>query len=120
MELYNADIPHIVIENPIGIMSTEFRKADQIIQPWQFGDEAQKSTCLWIKNLPQLEHTDVVGKGEFVEWIDKRTGKTKRQAKWYLDALSKSPTERAKIRNTTFPGIAKAIAEQYSNYILNK
>jgi hypothetical protein len=120
MELYNADIPHIVIENPIGIMSTEFRKADQIIQPWQFGDEAQKSTCLWLKNLPQLEHTDVVGKGEFVEWVDKRTGKTKRQAKWYLDALSKSPTERAKIRNTTFPGIAKAIAEQYSNYILNK
>ena len=120
MDLYNSHIPHIAVENPIGIMSSQFRKADQIIQPWQFGDEAQKSTCLWLKNLPQLEHTDVVSKGEFVEWVDKRTGKTKRQAKWYLDALSKSPTERAKIRNTTFHGIAKAIAEQYSNFILNK
>lgn len=120
MDLYNADIPHIAVENPIGIMSTEFRKADQIIQPWQFGDKAQKSTCLWLKNLPLLEHTDVVEKGEFVEWIDKKTGKKKRQAKWYADALSKSPTERAKIRNTTFPGIASAIASQWSEYVLNQ
>jgi hypothetical protein len=120
MELYNAPIPHIAVENPIGVMSTEFRKADQIIQPWQFGDKAQKSTCLWLKDLPLLEHTDVVEKGEFIEWVDKKTGKTKRQAKWYADALSKSPTERAKIRNTTFPGIAKAIANQWSNYVLEQ
>ena len=120
MELYNAPIPHIAVENPIGVMSTEFRKADQIIQPWQFGDKAQKSTCLWLKDLPLLEHTDVVEKGEFIYWVDKKTGKTKRQAKWYADALSKSPTERAKIRNTTFPGIAKAIANQWSNYVLQK
>lgn len=121
MKLYNAPIPHVAVENPIGIMSKEFRKADQIIQPWQFGDPFQKSTCLWLRDLPILEHTNVVDKGEFVEWTDKKTGRKKRQAKWYMDALNgKSPEERQKIRNTTFPGIAKAIAEQYSNYILNK
>ena len=117
MELMNADIPHIAVENPIGIMSTHYRKPDQIIQPWQFGDPFQKSTCLWLKDLPKLAPTNIVSKGEFVEWVDKKTGKTKRQAKWYADALSKSPKEREKIRNTTFPGIARAVAEQYSNYV---
>jgi hypothetical protein len=121
MELYNAPIPHIAVENPIGIMSTQFRKADQIIQPWQFGDPFQKSTCLWLKNLPKLEHTNIVDKGEFIEWTCKKTGRTKRQPKWYADAFQKisDPIERQKIRNTTFPGIAKAIAKQYSDFVLN-
>lgn len=120
MELYNADIPHIAVENPIGIMSSVFRKPDQIIQPWQFGDPFQKSTCLWLKNLPKLEHTNVVDKGEFFEWTDKKTGKTKRQATWYMDALKgKTPEERQKIRNRTFKGIAEAIANQYSKYLTN-
>lgn len=121
MELYNAPIPHIAVENPIGIMSSQFRKADQIIQPWQFGDPFQKSTCLWLKNLPKLEHTNVVDKGEFMEWTCKKTGRIKRQPKWYADAFQKTkdPVERQKIRNTTFPGIAKAIAEQFSNYVLD-
>lgn len=120
MELYNAPIPHIAVENPIGIMSSQFRKADQIIQPWQFGDPFQKSTCLWLKNLPKLEHTDVVDKGEFIEWSCKKTGRIKRQPKWYADAFQKTsdPIERQKIRNTTFPGIAKAVAEQFSTYVL--
>ena len=121
MELYNADIPHIAVENPIGIMSSVFRKPDQIIQPWQFGDPFQKSTCLWLKNLPKLEHTKIVEKGEFIEWTCKKTGRTKRQPKWYAEAFQKTsdPVERQKIRNTTFPGIAKAIAEQYSEFVLN-
>lgn len=120
--LINANIPHIAVENPIGIMSSIYRKPDQIIQPWQFGDPFQKSTCLWLKDLPKLEHTDVVSKGEFIEWECKKTGRIKRQPKWYADAFQKTsdPVQRQKIRNTTFPGIAKAIAEQYSNYILNK
>lgn len=119
MELYNAPIPHIAVENPIGIMSKEFRKPDQIIQPWQFGDPFQKSTCLWLRDLPLLRHTDVVDKGEFIEWTDKN-GKKKRQPKWYAEAFQKTsdPVERQKIRNTTFPGIAKAIAEQWSHYII--
>lgn len=120
MELMNANIPHICVENPIGVMSSLFRKPDQIIQPWQFGDPFQKSTCLWLKNLPQLQHTNVVDKGEFFEWTDKKTGKVKRQAQWYMDALNgKSAYERQKIRNKTFQGIADAIAEQYTNYIIN-
>ena len=81
-----------------------------------FGDEASKSTCLWLKNLPNLIPTNIVGKGEFVEWEDKN-GKKKRQAKWYLDALSKAKTaeERRTLRSKTFEGIAKAMAQQWGN-----
>ena len=65
MELINAPIQRIAVENPIGVMSSKYRKPDQIIQPWWFGDKAQKSTCLWLKNLPKLTPTDIVDKGEF-------------------------------------------------------
>lgn len=117
--LLNAPIPYIALENPVSVISTEIRKPDQIIQPYHFGDEASKKTCLWTKNLPQLEHTDVVGKGEMIEWIDKN-GKTKRQPKWYYDALStaKSPEERRTLRSKTFSGIARAMARQWSEYIV--
>ena len=71
MKFVNADCDKIAIENPIGIMSTKYRKPDQIIQPWQFGDKYSKSTCLWLKNLPLLVPTKIVEKGEFIEWIDK-------------------------------------------------
>ena len=94
-------------------MSKIYKKPDQIIQPWQFGDEAQKSTCLWLKNLPKLESTNVVGKGEFFEWKDGKTGKLKRQPKWFYEAFKKDPKERAKIRNKTFQGIADAMATQW-------
>ena len=70
-------IPKVAIENPIGIMSNIWRKPDQIIQPYMFGDEFSKSTCLWLKGLPLLTPTKMVGKGEFKEWIDKKTGKKK-------------------------------------------
>jgi len=111
MSLVNAPIDKIAIENPIGIMSTTYRKPNQIIQPWQFGHEASKSTCLWLKGLPLLKPTDIVDKGEFVTY---KSGK--RMTKWYADAASKPPKERAKIRNTTFQGIADAMAEQWGNY----
>lgn len=107
MALANAPIPKIVIENPVGIMSTEYRKPDQIIQPWQFGDEAQKTTCLWLKGVPPLEHTNVVGKGEFVQFTSKN-GKKTRMAKWYNDARGDG-----KKRSATFGGIARAMAEQW-------
>ena len=115
MKFVNADCDKIAIENPIGIMSTKYRKPDQIIQPWQFGDKYSKSTCLWLKNLPLLVPTKIVEKGEFIEWIDKN-GKKKRQAKWYYEALrnSKNAAERAKIRSKTFPGIANAMATQWT------
>lgn len=119
MKLIKSDIPKIAIENPIGIMSNKFRKPDQIIQPWQFGDKAQKSTCLWLKNLPKLTPTEIVEKGEFKEWIDKKTGKMKRQALWYFEALqeAKTPEQRRTLRSKTFPGIAKAMAEQWSKVL---
>ena len=84
-----------------------------------FGDKASKSTCLWLKNLNSLEPTDVVDKGEFKEWVDKKSGKTKRQAKWYFDALSKAktPEERRTLRSKTFQGMANAIAEQFWNQV---
>ena len=115
-KLMEVDIPRIAIENPVSVISSQIRKPDQIIQPWQFGDKAQKTTCLWLKNLPLLEHTKIVEKGEFIEWICKKTGKTKRQAKWYMDALkeAKTPQQRRTLRSKTFKGIAEAIANQWS------
>ena len=114
MEMINAPIPKIAVENPIGIMSTNYRKPDQIIQPWQFGDKAQKSTCLWLKGLPKLVSTDIVDKGEFIEFTSKK-GVKKRQPKWYFDALknAKTSAERSTLRSKTFQGIADAIASQW-------
>jgi hypothetical protein len=118
-KLMDAPINYIAVENPVSVISTQIRKPDQIIQPYQFGDEASKKTCLWTKNLPDLVHTELVGKGEMIEWIDKN-GKTKRQAKWYYDALSKAktPEERRTLRSKTFEGIAKAMADQWSSAII--
>lgn len=116
MQFVNAPIEKIAIENPIGIMSKIYRKPDQIIQPWQYGDKAQKSTCLWLKNLPQLQPTEIVEKGEFFEWICSKTGKKKKQPLWFYQALinSKTPEERRTLRSKTFPGIAKAMAQQWT------
>ena len=117
-QLMNAPIEHIAIENPISVISSHIRKPDQIVHPYMFGDKASKSTCLWLKNIPKLIPTDIVEKGEFVEWIGKN-GKKKRQAKWYLDALSKArtPGERRTLRSKTFQGMADAIADQWSRVL---
>ena len=117
MKLVNADIKHIAVENPIGIMNTRYRKPDQVVQPYYFGDEASKSTCLWLKNLPVLEKTKEVGTGE---WVELNSGK--RLPKWYSDALVKAKTaeERRNLRSKTFPGFAKALAEQWSEYVLRE
>ncbi len=114
--LMDVDIPKIAIENPISVISSHIRKPDQIIQPYWFGDSASKTTCLWLKNLPKLEPTNMVSKGEFKEWIDKKTGKTKRQALWYYEALQNSKTteERRTLRSKTFYGIANAMATQWT------
>jgi len=114
--LLDAPIPRIALENPVSVISSEIRKPDQIIQPYQYGDEASKKTCLWINNLPYLVPTKIVGEGEFVEWEDKN-GKKKRQAKWYLDALSRAKTaeERRTLRSKTFEGIANAMADQWGS-----
>jgi hypothetical protein len=118
MDLINAPIDKIAIENPIGIMSSKYRKPDQIIQPWQFGDKAQKSTCLWLKNLPKLKPTDIVEKGEFFDFISKK-GEKKRMPMWYYKALkeAKTPEQRRTLRSKTFQGIAIAMATQWTNTI---
>lgn len=120
MSLVNCDIKHIAIENPIGIMSGKYRKPDQIIQPWQFGDKAQKSTCLWLKNLPKLIPTDIVEKGEFFEFTSKK-GEKKRMPMWYYKALqdAKTPEQRRTLRSKTFQGIAQAMAKQWGDYLIN-
>ena len=116
-QLMDVDIDHICIENPISVISSFIREPDQIIQPWMFGDKAQKSTCLWLKNLNKLIPTDIVDKGEFFEWTDGKTGKKKKQPLWYYEALSKAktPAERRTLRSKTFPGIANAMATQWSD-----
>lgn len=116
-QLMDADIDRICIENPISVISSYIREPDQIIQPWMFGDKAQKSTCLWLKNLPKLLPTNIVEKGEFFEWIDGKTGKKKKQPMWYYQALldAKTPAERRTLRSKTFQGIADAMADQWSD-----
>ena len=115
MSFINAPVNKIAVENPIGIMSTKYRKPNQIIQPWQHGDKAQKSTCLWLKNLPNLKPTNIVEKGEFFEFTSKK-GIKKKMPMWYYQALqkAKTPAERSTLRSKTFPGIAKAMADQWT------
>lgn len=96
MQFANADCKRIAIENPIGIMSTRYRKPDQIIQPWQFGHGETKATCLWLKGLPKLQPTDIV------------TGREQRVWK-----MPPGP-ERAKLRSKTYLGVARAMAEQWA------
>ena len=103
--LLDAPIPMIALENPVSVISTQIRKPDQIVQPYWFGDEATKTTCLWLKNLSPLEPTDMVGKGE------RHITKSGRSLpKWYNLPPS---SDRAKIRSATFPGFAKAMAGQW-------
>ena len=109
MRVINIDVPKLAVENPIGIMSTLYRKPEQIIQPFEYGHEATKSTCLWLKGLPLLKPTNIVSKGEFVTFPS-----GKRMNKWYADSSKLSPKEREKWRNKTFQGIADAMAKQWS------
>ena len=103
--LLNAPIERIALENPVSIISSKIRKPDQVIQPWQFGHEATKTTCLWLKNLPQLVPTNIVGKG--ARHITKG-GKS--LPEWYNLPPS---ADRWKIRSATFQGIADAMAQQW-------
>ena len=112
MKIVNVDIPKIAIENPIGIMSTRYRKPDQIIQPYHFGDAERKSTCLWIKGLPKLKHTNVVEP----EIIYHKSGRT--DGKLHFETMKLPKEERRKARSVTFTGIARAIAEQWAGNAL--
>lgn len=109
MAFANADCERIAIENPVGIMSTAWRKPDQIIHPWMFGDPFEKKTCLRLKGLPKLVADNPVDPEPRTQFA---SGKS--MPKWYVDASRLSPIERAKARSKTFPGIARAMAEQWA------
>ena len=108
MAFANADCERIAIENPVGIMSSEWRKPNQIINPWQFGDAFEKKTCLWLKGLPELTPTNIV---EIPPRKKFDSGKS--MPSWYAEAWHLPKEERAKLRSKTFPGIARAMAEQW-------
>ncbi len=113
MRMALADCDRIAVENPVGIMSSCYRKPDQIIQPYEFGDHARKTTCLWLKGLPPLFPTEIVDPGEIkpggfsvnasLDMARDENGK----------AISWNDPRTAKARSKTFPGIAKAMAEQW-------
>lgn len=118
MAFANAQCPRIAIENPVGIMSTRYRKPDQIIQPWQFAlsevEHVEKTTCLWLKGLPPLrplatEKPPIT----YHEWVTP-DGRKKRQTMWYYQTRCIPHAERAKAASKTFPGIARAMAEQWA------
>jgi len=107
--LMDAPIRHIALENPISVISSRIRKPDQVIQPWQFGHDASKKTCLWLKNLPNLRPTEYVpprvvnGKERWGNQTDSGQNRL-------------GPSDlRWKIRSETYPGIAAAMAEQWGN-----
>ena len=105
MKFINAECEHIAVENPICIMSTRYRKPDQIINPYQFGHMEQKKTCLWLKNLPKLQETNNVY-DEMMKLPEKERVKV-----WWMGS------NHSKERSKTYEGIAAAIAKQYSEYV---
>lgn len=127
-QFLNAQCDKIIIENPVGIIGGDYikkhfpdlcekyglpKKPTQTIQPWMFGDNFNKKTCLWEKGVSPLKPLVTTEPPlEYFEWTDKN-GKKKRQPKWYYEALSLPPAERAKVRSKTFPGVAKAMADQW-------
>ena len=130
-KFFEADCNNIVIENPVNIISGDYvakwfpdiaekydlpRKPTQRIHPWMFGDNFSKCTCLWEKGVePLVPLIKEEPEMEYHEWVDKKTGKKKRQNLWMYQALrnTKTAEDRRRVRSKTFPGIAKAMAEQW-------
>ncbi len=107
--LLDAPVPRICIENPVGVASSKICRPSQIVHPWQFGDEAEKTTCLWLRWLPLLIPTKIVGRGEF-----HLLPNGNRIPKWYSNGRS------WKTRSRTFPGIARAMADQFSPVLFRR
>ena len=112
MKFANSRCPKVCIENPVGIMSRVWRKPDQIIQPYQFGDPESKKTCLWLKGLPKLVPTDVLPLPASGHWQNQTPGKQNKimvDGKW----IAYGDPRTAALRSKTYPGIAKAMADQW-------
>lgn len=114
MKFVNADCPRVAIENPVGYMNSCYRKPDQIIHPYMFGDPYLKRTCLWLHGLPPLYADDLLERPQPLYIQD--NGKKR----YWVETVSGSAAQRQRIRSTTFPGIAKAMAWQWTmacNYL---
>jgi len=121
-KLWEAPIDHICLENPLGIASAVITKHHQVVEPYFFGDEAKKRTCLWLKNLPQLKHY------ELANLFDEKTH-TKKPEPLYYDKSGKArhltesighSSKQGHKRSRFWPGIANAMAEQWGEYLLTK
>ena len=116
MQMALAWCDHVAVENPVGIIGSAWKSADQVIQPWQFGHPTVKKTCLWLKGLPPLQPTNIVevDTSDVYEYVAKN-GRIKHDSR----NRSRCRTEdRAKHRSRTFDGIAEAMSEQWGNYIM--
>lgn len=115
MAFANADCDRIAIENPVGVMSTHYRKPDQVIHPYYFAESEddenceRKATCLWLKGLPLLEY-----EAKFLPRVIPYKNGKGTDSPWHMETMSLPPAERAKARSKTFPGVARAIAEQWT------
>ena len=107
LKFINAKCAKIAVENPIGVMSTRYKKPEQIIQPYFFGDSERKSTCLWLKGLSTLKSTNIVEP----KIIHHKNGKT--DSAWHYETFNLPKKERSRIRSKTIEGIAEAMAEQW-------
>lgn len=115
LKFVNTKCKHVAIENPVGIMSTKYRKPDQIIEPYYFGDPERKATCLWLKNLSVLVPTEIV----HPNIIKYKNGRGS-SSNWHMKTISLPADERRKERSKTFPGIAKAMANQWGTYLMSE
>jgi hypothetical protein len=111
LKIANSKCEHIAIENPVGIISTVWRKADQYIHPYHFGDPHSKKTGIWLKGLPRLVPTKIV---EPLMYTYKNGRK---DPIWHVESMKLPPAERQRVRSKTFDGIALAMADQWGNYI---
>lgn len=117
MAFVNANVCKIAVENPVGYMSTHYRKPDCIIQPYEFGHHARKKTCLWLKGLPALRPTNIVDAGDILPG-GYSVGASANYAKDEAGKIMRWNDPRtAKARSKTFPGIARAMAEQWGGDI---
>lgn len=110
-DLWAIPVAKMALENPIGWLNRNWQRPTQIIQPWQFGHEANKPTCLWLRGLSKLQPTKIVGKGEF---YTKKNGA--RMSKWSHITSGTRKSERARIASQTFTGIAEAMADQWGSF----
>lgn len=111
MKFANAKCKHIAIENPVGVMSSQWRKPNQYIEPYYFGDAEKKKTGLWIIGLPLLIPTNIV------EPIIIHCKSGVNEPRWHMESMCLSPKERSRVRSQTFIGVANAMADQYGKFI---